>query len=139
MRKWTALRAAVAASALTLILGTTVSVSDLASTASAEPTAPIAMPTELVEAISRDLHLTAEQYLERSAQAQELGTYARDFRGMWPNEFTGAWLNPDGHAVIGVTSDTAAAHAARDGYQTRMMPISANDLDRNVGVLNRHI
>jgi hypothetical protein len=137
MRKWTALRAAVAVSALTLILGTTVAVADLTSTANAESNP--ALPVELVEAIARDLHLTPEQYLERAAQAQELGAYARDFRGTWPNEFTGAWLSTDGHAVIGVTSGTAAARAARDGYQTRMMPISANELDRTVGEVNRHI
>lgn len=136
MRKWTALRAAVAGSALTLILGTTVAVSDLANVAQAEPST---LPAELVEAISRDLHMTPELYLARAARAQELGTYARNFRGTWPNEFTGAWLNLDGHAVIGVTSSTAAAHAARDGYQTQLMPISANDLDRSVGELNRRI
>ncbi|WP_068275608.1 S1 family peptidase [Aldersonia kunmingensis] len=137
MRKWTALRAAVAGSALTLIVGTTVTVSDLASTANAEPN--IALPIELVEAIGRDLHMTPEQYLTRAAQAQDLGSYARNFRGTWPNEFSGAWLSPDGTAVIGVTSGTAASGALRDGYQTRMMPISANDLERSVGQLNRQI
>lgn len=136
MRK---LRAAVAVVALILAGSSAVSVSDLAPTAGATPSDVAALPAGLIEAIGRDLHITPEAYLERATRAQQLGSYAAGFRTARPTEFSGAWLNNDGDAVVAVTSAGAAEHAARDGYRTQLAAVSANDLEFAAGQLNSFI
>ncbi|MEV0295793.1 S1 family peptidase [Nocardia sp. NPDC050710] len=141
MRKLVARRAAVKAAsvgaAATVLLaplfGTT--------TASAEPGQLAAehLPAELVEAISRDLKMTPAEYLERAAQAQQLSQYARDFRSERPDTFAGAWLGTDGKPVVAVTSPDAARIAAADGYQTRLAPVSANNLENSLTQVNQWI
>lgn len=95
-----------------------------------------ALPPALVQAISRDLHLSPADYLARASAAQKLGAYARDFRSRQPKAFAGAWIAPDGKPVIAVTSEDAAGAAARDGYRTHRAPISAEGLETSQSQLN---
>ncbi|TSE00503.1 protease [Skermania sp. ID1734] len=95
------------------------------------------LPIELQQAVARDLHLTPEQYLDRAAKAQLLGQYARTFRANRPADFAGAFLDNSGTPVIAVTSTNAAALAARDGFHTKLAPISADNLENSLAELNR--
>ncbi len=97
------------------------------------------LPPALVEAIGRDLKITPAEYLRRAAKAQELASYARDFRSARPHSFAGAWLGIDGKPVIAVTSADAARIATRDGYETRIAPVSADGLEQSLAELNRWI
>ncbi|GGK52583.1 S1 family peptidase [Nocardia camponoti] len=87
------------------------------------------LPAEMIDAISRDLHMTPQQYLDRAVAAQDLRSYANDFRADHPDAFAGAWLTPEGKGVIAVTNADAQRLAAADGYQTKIAPISANGLE----------
>ncbi|MBJ8339478.1 trypsin-like serine protease [Antrihabitans sp. YC3-6] len=147
MRKLVALRASVVGSTAMLLLIPFSSSNFITSVAGADP-APSAspaqlavdqLPGELVEAIGRDLKISPAEYLNRAAKAQELGTYAREFRAERPESFAGAWMGQDGHPIVAVTSNEAAQIAARAGYQTRIAPISADGLERSLAELNRWI
>ncbi|MFC9969202.1 S1 family peptidase [Nocardia ignorata] len=134
MRKLVARRAAVKAAsagfAATVLLAPLLG----SGVASAQPAAPQqlsadALPAELVTAISRDLGMTPNEYLDRAARAQELRAYAADFRAENPDTFAGAWLTPEGKAVVAVTDAETGRLAAADGYQTHLAPISASGLE----------
>lgn len=133
MRKSLARRAAVRAA--TVAFASTVLISPLLTTAPAladEVSPQLSadqLPPELVQAIERDLKMTASEYLDRSARAQQLRDYAHDFRSERPDEFAGAWLGQDGKPIVAVTSLDAAKAASADGYQTRLAPVSANNLE----------
>src|SRR5690606_12541985 len=83
------------------------------------------LPPELVQAVSRDLHMSPEEYLDLAARAQELQEYAADFRAERPDVFAGAWMTPEGKPVVAVTSPAAAKEAGDAGYHTRLAPVSA--------------
>lgn len=145
MRKLVALRAAVVGATAMQLIALSV-FSSLAPVADAEPIAqsPVQLtvaelPLELVEAVNRDLKISATEYLNRAAKAQELGSYARDFRAEFPQSFAGAWMGQDGRPVVAVTSTEAAKIAAGDGYQTHLAPISADALEQSLAELNRWI
>ncbi|APE37626.1 protease [Nocardia mangyaensis] len=134
MRKLVARRAAVKAAsagfAATVLLAPLLG----SGLASAQPAAPVqlpvdALPAEMVTALSRDLGMTPTEYLDRAARAQQLRDYASDFRAENPDTFAGAWLTPEGKAVVAVTNADAGRIAAADGYQTHLAPISANGLE----------
>ncbi|MFE6923566.1 S1 family peptidase [Nocardia sp. NPDC057663] len=134
MRKLVARRAAVKAASAGV--AATVLLAPLLGSgfASAEPAAPVqlsadALPAELVTALSRDLGMTPTEYLDRAARAQQLRDYAADFRAENPDSFAGAWLTPEGKAVVAVTNADAGKLAAADGYQTHLAPISATGLE----------
>jgi hypothetical protein len=144
MRKLVAPRAAVRAA--TIGCAATVFLAPLLATtpALADPAAPTQLtaenlPAELVQAISRDLKMTPAEYLERSARAQQLSNYARDFRSERPDAFAGAWVGADGRPIVAVTSLDAARIASSDGYQTRLAPISADSLENSMMQLNQWI
>ncbi|QLY30817.1 S1 family peptidase [Nocardia huaxiensis] len=141
MRKFMARRAAVKAA--TVAFASAVFVSPLLPTvsASADPIQLAAenLPAELVQAIARDLKMTPAEYLDRAAKAQQLREYASEFRTERPDEFAGAWLGTDGKPVMAVTSLDAARIAAEDGYQTRLAPISAENLEISLTQLNSWI
>ncbi|WP_405178652.1 S1 family peptidase [Nocardia sp. NBC_01377] len=142
MRKLVARRAAVKAASIGV--ATTVLLAPLLGIGSASAEAPEQLsaenlPAELVQAISRDLNLTPSEYLDRAAQAQELGRYARDFRSQRPDTFAGAWIGTDGKPVVAVTSADAARIASADGYQTRISAVSANNLEHSLTQVNQWI
>lgn len=145
MRKLPAHRATVKAAALacasTVLLGPLLG----SAPASASPSGPATqlsadqLPPELAQAISRDLKMTPAEYLDRAARAQQLRDYAREFRTERPDAFAGAWLGADGKPVMAVTSLDAARIANSDGYQTRLAPISADNLEGSLDQLTQWI
>ncbi|KZM69732.1 S1 family peptidase [Nocardia terpenica] len=145
MRKLSARRATVKAAALacasTVLLGPLLG----SAPASASPSGPATqlsadqLPPELAQAISRDLKMTPAEYLDRAARAQQLRDYAREFRTERPDAFAGAWLGADGKPVMAVTSLDAARIANSDGYQTRLAPISADNLEGSLDQLTQWI
>ncbi|ATL71129.1 S1 family peptidase [Nocardia terpenica] len=145
MRKLPARRATVKAAALacasTVLLGPLLG----SAPASASPSGPATqlsadqLPPELAQAISRDLKMTPAEYLDRAARAQQLRDYAREFRTERPDAFAGAWLGADGKPVMAVTSLDAARIANSDGYQTRLAPISADNLEGSLDQLTQWI
>lgn len=145
MRKLVALRAAVVGATAMLLITPSSLFTSVSPVAGADPTPPPAqlaveeLPRELVEAISRDLKISPAEYLNRAAQAQELGSYAREFRAEHGPAFAGAWLGRDGMPIVAVTSTEAAQIAARDGYQTRLAPISADGLEQSLAELNHWV
>ncbi|QCQ92540.1 S1 family peptidase [Rhodococcus sp. SGAir0479] len=97
------------------------------------------LPADLVEAITRDLRISPQEYLDRAARAQELDSYAADFRNEHPDAFAGAWMGLDGHPVVAVTTTEAAQTATRDGYRTQLAPVSADGLDRALADFNQWV
>lgn len=97
------------------------------------------LPQGLVDAIARDLKISPHEYLERASRAQELGSYAKNFRAERPADFAGAWIGLDGQPVVAVTSTDAAAIAARDGYKTTIAAVSADGLDQSLDEINRWV
>lgn len=138
MRNSLALRAAVTGASAMLLLF------PFAAAAQADPVTQSTttqlsadqLPAELVEAIVRDLKISPEEYLSRAAKAQELGSYAQDFRSAHPDDYAGSWIGLDGQPVVAVTSTEAAQVAAEDGYKTRIAPVSANGLEKTLSDLN---
>ncbi|CCQ13461.1 putative protease [Rhodococcus sp. AW25M09] len=136
MRNTGALRAAVLCSTAFVI------VASFSGTAAADPVVQAAadqLPAELVEAVQRDLNISPQEYLDRAARAQELSAYASDFRASRPADFAGAWIGPDGNAVVAVTSPAAAQAVAKDGYATAQSPVSADGLEKSLADLNSWI
>ena len=97
------------------------------------------LPAELTAAITRDLGISPQEYLDRAARAQQLDSYASDFRAEHPEEFAGAWMDADGHPVVAVTTTAAAATAARDGYRTQLAPVSLEGLENSLAEFNRWV
>ncbi len=139
MRNRGALRAAVLCSTAFLFFGI------VSAPASAEPestvnqTAADQLPAELAEAVVRDLKISPQEYLDRAARAQELATYASDFREARPADFAGAWIDADGRAIVAVTSQDAAEAVAKDGYGTAQRPVSADGLEKSLSDVNKWI
>jgi hypothetical protein len=77
--------------------------------------------------------------LDRSARAQELGSYAAEFRAAYPEVFAGAWLSEDGEPIVAVTTTEAARIAAADGYATHLAPVSAATLEQTLAEANAWI
>ncbi|MCJ0980069.1 S1 family peptidase [Rhodococcus sp. ARC_M12] len=136
MRNTGALRTAVLCSTAFVLLAS------FSGTAAADPVVQSAadqLPRELVEAVQRDLKISPQEYLDRAARAQELSAYASDFRASRPADFAGAWIGPDGNAVVAVTSPAAAQAVAKDGYATAQSPVSADGLEKSLADLNSWI
>lgn len=139
MRNTGALRAAVVCSTALFVFGI------FSTPASADPGTTVTqvsadeLPRGLADAVVRDLKISPQEYLDRAARAQELSTYASDFRASRPSDFAGAWIGPDGNAVVAVTSHDAAQAVAKDGYDTTQAPVSADGLERSLADLNAWI
>ncbi|MFZ3393586.1 S1 family peptidase [Rhodococcus sp. DT1] len=132
----TARRVAVAAASAVLLVG------PLTTAAHASPAEQLPvpdLPTELVDAITRDLGISPEEYLDRAARAQALGDYARSFRAESPDDYAGAWLGEDGQPVVAVTNRDAAEKAQKDGYRATVAPLSADGLEQALAELNRWV
>lgn len=133
MRNSGALRAAVLCSTAFVLLA---SFTSNAAADPAEVSAAQQLPRDLIEAVERDLKMSPQEYLDRATRAQELSQYASDFRAARPADFAGAWIGPDGNAVVAVTSPGAAQAVAKDGYATAQSPVSADGLERSLADLN---
>ncbi len=127
MRSTRARRAAMVASAALLLLTPAL--------AHAEPAAAPAteLPQELVIALQRDLGLSPEQYLAKADAGQKLVAFANELRGKFLETFAGAWLDPSGTPLIGLSPGAgldAARQAAEDaGYTVKDLPRSERTLN----------
>ena len=135
MRKLPARRATIKAAAIAFVSTALVAPWSISVPAAADPApdteqlAADQLPPQMAEAIGRDLKMSPAEYLDRAAAAQQLRSYAHEFRSERPDEFAGAWLGQDGKPTVAVTSPAAADSASAAGYQTRLAPISANTLE----------
>ncbi|WP_444980671.1 S1 family peptidase [Nocardia shimofusensis] len=114
----------IAASAAILLFGPTAAV------VSAEPSEPsdsagtsVDLPAELVEALSRDLKISPEDYLNRADLAQQVAAFAVSAQRQYPQVFAGSWLDDAGKAVValaqGPGAEEARAAAESAGFEVR--------------------
>ncbi len=105
----------IAASAAILLFGPTMAVAD------AEPA--VDLPAQLIEAVSRDLKLSPQEYLRRADEAQQVAAFATTAQRQFPQVFAGSWLNDQGNAVValahGPGADEARAAAESAGFEVR--------------------
>lgn len=122
MRRSTARRAATFGSAALLILASTGSLAAADPAPGPDPAIP-GLPAELVAAVSRDLHLTADQYMQRADLAQRLAVFAQTARTQFPESFAGAWLDETGRAVVALAPsaqlETASALVEGAGFDVK--------------------
>lgn len=69
--------------------------------AAAEPEPAATLPAALVEAIERDLGISAEEFLTWSDSSQQLATAASELRRAFPGVFGGAWMQ-EGVPTVGL-------------------------------------
>ncbi|WP_460720860.1 S1 family peptidase [Nocardia heshunensis] len=95
-RPQTLVRTAAIAATTLLVAG------PLAASAQADPATPATpdLPAALVDAITRDLKISPQDYLQRADVAQKVATFATTAQRQFPNVFGGAWLDENGKAVV---------------------------------------
>ncbi|MFE3226651.1 S1 family peptidase [Nocardia sp. NPDC059228] len=108
------------------IAATTVLVAGpLAASAHAEPATPATpdLPAELVTAITRDLKISPQDYLQRADIAQKAATFATTAQRQFPGVFGGAWLDETGKAIValapGDSLDQARKAVADAGFTAK--------------------
>ncbi|MCU1648154.1 MAG: sprC [Nocardia sp.] len=113
--------AAIAAAAL-LVAG------PMAASAHADPAAPPApaapaLPPELVTAITRDLKISPQEYLDRAAVGQKVAAFSATAQRQFPQVFAGAWLDEAGKAVValagGAGNDDARKAVSDAGFTVK--------------------
>lgn len=118
-------RAAVAASAAVLLFGPT-------AVSSAAPEPGHDLPADLVAALTRDLHISPEEYLQRADTAQQVAAFATTAQRQYPQVFAGAWLNEQGKGVIalapGPGAEEARGAAESTGFVVRNVAKSESTL-----------
>ncbi|MBF6350397.1 MULTISPECIES: S1 family peptidase [Nocardia] len=97
-------RAAAAASAAVLLFGPT-------AVSSAAPDPGPGLPADLIAAISRDLHISPEEYLQRADTAQQVAAFATTAQRQFPQVFAGAWLDEHGKGVVALAPGPGAEEA----------------------------
>ncbi|HLS78367.1 MAG TPA: S1 family peptidase [Nocardia sp.] len=109
----------IAASAAVLLFGPTAAVA----TAEPDAGAGVELPAELVEALGRDLKISAEDYLARADLAQQVAAFTATAQDKYPQVFAGSWLDDAGKAVVALTqgagADEARAAAESAGFEVR--------------------
>ncbi|WP_328908183.1 S1 family peptidase [Streptomyces sp. NBC_00234] len=127
MNRTTPLRAAAAALLLTVGLG-----GAQVGAAHATPTAaPPTASAGLVEAMGKDLGLTAPQAAERLRAEKAAAAVERDARQAAGGAYGGSWFEPaTGRLVVGLTDRTEQADVRALGADTRIVRHSAVALDR---------
>lgn len=138
MRNSLAIRTAVVGASALLLAApfTTTASAEPASDTHVEQLGADQLPAELIEAITRDLKISPQEYLDRAAKAQELGAYAQEFKSERPGDYAGSWMGLDGQPVVAVTTTEAARIAADDGYRTHVAPVSADTLEKTLADVN---
>ena len=130
MRRSTARRAVVIGAATMLAL-TSAGMVAAADPATPTPTVP-ALPADLVAAVQRDLHLSADQYLERADLAQRLAAFATTLREQYRDAFAGTWLDENGRGIVALATSPAfddARKAVTDaGFETKEVARSEPEL-----------
>ncbi|MGS2807329.1 S1 family peptidase [Nocardia sp. MW-W600-9] len=107
----------IAASAAILLFGPTMAVAD------AQPAPAADLPAQLIQAVTRDLKISPEEYLRRADLAQQVAAFATTAQRQFPQAFAGAWLNDAGNAVValaqGPGADQAREAAQSAGFEVR--------------------
>ncbi|MBF6330106.1 S1 family peptidase [Nocardia transvalensis] len=92
-------------------------VGSMACPASATPQPQdVPLPPELVEALQRDLKIGAQQYLERTRNAQRLADFARIARVAHPTVFAGVRMDGD-RPIVSLTNGTSSSVARKSAEQ----------------------
>ncbi|GEM35035.1 serine protease [Nocardia neocaledoniensis NBRC 108232] len=116
----------IAASAAILLFGPTMAVAD------AQPAPAVDLPAQLVEAVTRDLKISPEEYLRRAEVAQQVAAFATTAQRQFPQSFAGAWLDDAGNAVValaqGPGADEATTAAESAGFAVRNVAKSESAL-----------
>lgn len=114
----------IAASAAILLFGPTMAVAD------AQPAPDL--PAQLVEAVTRDLKISPEEYLRRADIAQQVAAFSTTAQRQFPQAFAGAWLNDAGNAVVALAhapgADQAREAAQSAGFEVRNVAKSESAL-----------
>lgn len=97
------------------IAATTVLVAGpLAASAHAEPANPTPdLPAALITAITRDLKISPQDYLNRADVAQKVATFATTAQRQFPQVFGGAWLDETGKAIVALAPGEGADQARK--------------------------
>ncbi len=107
----------IAASAAILLFGPTMAVAD------AQPAPAGDLPAQLIEAVTRDLKISPEEYLRRADTAQQVAAFATTAQRQFPQVFAGSWLSDQGNAVIALShgpgAEEARAAAESAGFEVR--------------------
>nr|WSX47769.1 S1 family peptidase [Streptomyces sp. NBC_00974] len=138
MKRTTPLRAAVAALLLTVGLGAA-----HAGVASAAPLAESAATPSasagLLEAMRRDLGLTASQAEERLSAEEAAAALEKTARQAAGGAYAGSWFEPStGRLVVAVTGHAEESEVRALGADTRFVRHSAAALDRAKARLDTH-
>ncbi|MGY0502123.1 S1 family peptidase [Nocardia sp. FBN12] len=115
----------IAASAAFLLFGPTMAVAD------AQP-APADLPAQLIEAVTRDLKISPDEYLRRADVAQQVAAFSTTAQRQFPQVFAGSWLSDQGNAVVALSQgpgvDEARAAAQSAGFEVRNVAKSQSTL-----------
>ncbi|TQF69236.1 S1 family peptidase [Rhodococcus spelaei] len=140
MRSVRARRAAMIGTAALLLIAPSAALAH-ADPVTPAPAAPL--PADLVTAIQRDLGLSPEQYLAKAESGQKLVGFANELRAKFPDNFAGAWLDPSGKPLIGLTdgkdADAARKAAEAAGYTVKDLPHSEKALQDQLAKANSWI
>ncbi|MGV9435368.1 protease, partial [Nocardia sp. NPDC003648] len=116
----------IAASAAILLFGPTMAVAD------AQPAPAADLPAQLIEAVTRDLKISPDEYLRRADVAQQVAAFSTTAQRQFPQAFAGAWLNDAGNAVValaqGPGADQAREAAQSAGFEVRNVAKSESAL-----------
>ena len=116
----------IAASAAILLFGPTMAVAD------AQPAPAADLPAQLIEAVTRDLKISPDEYLRRADVAQQVAAFSTTAQRQFPQAFAGAWLNDAGNAVVALASgpgaDQAREAAQSAGFEVRNVAKSESAL-----------
>lgn len=91
------------------------------------------LPSGLVTAIHRDLHMSPDEYLERAADAKDVAAAADRMRAAHPETIGAAWLDDDGTPTIAVTTARAADRVREAGYTPRRVEPAEKDAAPGAG------
>lgn len=115
----------IAASAAFLLFGPTMAVAD------AQP-APADLPAQLIEAVTRDLKISPDEYLRRADVAQQVAAFSTTAQRQFPQVFAGSWLSDQGNAVVALShgpgADQAREAAQSAGFEVRNVAKSESTL-----------
>ncbi|MFJ4651618.1 S1 family peptidase [Nocardia sp. NPDC088792] len=91
------------------------------------------LPAELADAVHRDLHIDAHEYLTRTATAQRLAEFASTARMIYPSVFAGVHMDgarPIVSLATGVSADAARTAAGKAGFDVQAVTLSEAALRR---------
>ncbi|MFD3703395.1 S1 family peptidase [Nocardia sp. NPDC058658] len=93
---------------------------------------PADLPAQLIEAVTRDLKISPDEYLRRADVAQQVAAFSTTAQRQFPQVFAGSWLNDQGNAVVALSqgpgADQAREAAQSAGFEVRNVAKSESTL-----------